>query len=211
MPLECHETAELQLLNVDPDALVAEAIETRPDLAAVNRSVEAAAVRARLARTDYLGVALISQTDNLPEGNTTRLGPLFTIPIFDQNQGNIARANAILERANRRYATLRDQIVLEVRQAHIRLSQADQDLKTWNNEILPALETTVTQGEKSFQNGDTNLLLMLEASRRLVEAQIRAAEVTADLRRARAELERSVGRRLFEEAESLPPGVERKL
>ena len=52
---------------------------------------------------------------------------------------------------------------------------------------------------------------MLEASRRLVEARLRAAEVTADLRRARAELERSVGRRLFEEAEPLPPGVERKL
>ena len=84
-------------------------------------------------------------------------------------------------------------------------------LRPEDAEILPALETAVKQAEKSFQNGDTNLLLMLEASRRLVEAQIRTAEVTADLRRARAELERSVGRRLFEEAEALPPGLERKL
>lgn len=209
--LACREPAELLSLETDPETLVAEAIQTRPDLLAVEHSVDAAATRARLARTDYLRVAAVLQADGTGPGGTTRVGPDVTIPLFDQNQGAIARAEATLERANRRYVTLRDQIALEVRQAHIRLTQADRDLATWRTEILPALDRTVNQAERSFQEGDTNLLLMLEAARRLVEAQIREAEVLADLRRARAELERSVGRRLFEEAESLPPGVERKL
>lgn len=58
--------------------------------------------------------------------------------------------------------------------------------------------------EKAYKDGGESLLLMLVNSRQLLDSQLRRAEAEADLRRALAELERSVGQPLVDRLRSAP-------
>ena len=173
------------------------ALAARPDLRAAELGIEAAGKRVGLAKAEIFalsGMLDAKRTDN----NGIELGPgaQFPIPIFNRNQGGIARAKAEMERASWNYLTVKDRILLEVRDAHTRLAQAREALGEWDQKILPPLETTTQQAQRAFELGNVSLLLVYENTRQLLTARVRHAEIEADLRRAHAELERSVGQRL---------------
>jgi len=176
--------------------LVSNALASRPDLRAAELGAEAAGARIGLARAE---VFTIAAGINVKDVGTERVsGPAleFAVPIFNQNQGGVAIARARFDKAARQYATVREQIALEVREAHLRLLQAQESLEQWDRQILPGLEENVARAERAFAAGNVSYLFVLESSRRLAEARLREAAARADCRRARAELERSVGQRL---------------
>ena len=118
------------------------------------------------------------------------------VPILNQNQGGIAQAKAKFEKAARQYYTVRDRIVLDVREAHTRLAQAQESHDQWREKILPPLEESLRQAEKAYQGGNVSYLFVLETNRRLYDARLKNTTAVAEVRRATAELERSVGGRL---------------
>jgi outer membrane protein, heavy metal efflux system len=118
------------------------------------------------------------------------------LPIFNQNQGGIAQAKARFEKAARSYTTLRDRIVLEVREAFTRLKQANTSASQWQTKILPPLNEAMKNAEKAYAHGNVSYLFVLETQRKGLDARLKAAAAEADLRRTRAELERSIGRSL---------------
>ena len=186
-----------ELAPWDIDALVDRATIDRPDALAAALAADAARQRAKLARTDYFLFSFLADANERgAKGFEAGPGLKATIPIFNQNQGAIARADAELERAVRQQATLRDRIILEVRESHAKVLQARENLQTLHSQIRPALEEAVILAERSYRAGQAPLVQVLDASRQLLDARIREAQVASDLRRARAELERSVGRRL---------------
>lgn len=177
--------------------LLEEALAARPDLRAAELRMEAAGKRAGLERWEFLALTvMLDANQDSREGTDLGPGLEFPIPLFNRNQGGIARAEAEIERAARRYAAVRERIALEVREAHTRLVQAREDLEIWRTRILPPLEEAVRQAESAYQGGDVSLLLVLETTRQLFDARRSEAEAAAGLRRALSELERSVGRRL---------------
>jgi cobalt-zinc-cadmium efflux system outer membrane protein len=197
----------------DAEDLVAEALASRPDLRAIAIAVEAACQRARLARYDYFNI-----WGNLPDINAKgakgfEAGPglQFDAPIFNQNQGARARTQAEVERLRRKYAVQRDQVALEVRQACTQLDRARSELVLWREQIVPQAEAAVASARKALEEDGVALLLVQETVRQLLQAQQREIQAAADVRRALAELERSVGRRLlpgpgpFAELEAIAP------
>ncbi|MEX2118518.1 MAG: TolC family protein [Pirellulales bacterium] len=208
---------DLPPVQIDVKQVVCEAQRTRPDMWALRLAIEAAGERARLARHDYLRVIGV-----LPDANGTGLkgfeagpGVQFTVPIFNRNQGAIARAEAEVERSRRQYRVLSQAIAVDVRQSHARLRQASEDLLAWTNQLLPASASASEQAQKAYESGGVSLLLVLETSRQVLSARSRRIELAAEVRRAAAELERAVGRRLFQspteatrQPESLPPPTE---
>src|SRR5262249_50563771 len=60
----------------------------------------------------------------------------------------------------------------------------------------PAVEDAIRAAEKSYQEGGASLVLVLETTRQLLDTRARDVLLQADARRAWAELERGVGRRL---------------
>ena len=190
----------------DVEDLLSEALAARPDVCAANLALESAARRAQLARRSVLRVAGILPDINGRGKKGFEAGPgvNFTVPLFHQNQGAIARAEAEVQRARRQYQALREATTTEVRQAHTRLVQAREKRQNWVDDILPAVEDAVDKSEKAFLGGDTSYLLVLETTRQLRTAQLQRAEAVAELHRAAAELERSVGRRLFHTPDTAP-------
>jgi len=182
------------------DGCLTNALAARPDLRAAEIGLEAAGKRIGLARAETFTLAAGINGKDVGSGASKEflVGPSFdlALPIVNQNQGGIAQAKAKFEKAARQYYTVRDRIVLEVREAHTRLTQAQESYDQWQQRILPPLEESVRQSEKAYAAGNVAYLMVLENNRKLSDARVKAVSAAADLRRARAELERSAGQRL---------------
>jgi cobalt-zinc-cadmium efflux system outer membrane protein len=188
--------------NLMIDPLVEEAIGDRPDAQAAAQATAAAAERLRLSKLIWFRLLCVLdatsgfQTDHEP-------GPLvrFTVPIFNRNQGGIARAEAELDRAERNQRTVRDQIIFDVRQAHARYVQALAEYQFVEQKVRPEVLKAIELNENAYREGETLYLNVLQATQQLLAARLREEQLRGDLRRAAADLERGVGRRL----DLLPP------
>jgi cobalt-zinc-cadmium efflux system outer membrane protein len=182
---------------LDVDALTAEAVATRPDAQAASQAAEAAAERLRLARLSWFRFFGIIDANG--QGfNGHEIGPGFrlSIPIFNWGQGGIARAEAEREQAVRQQVTVHNQIILDVRQAFAQHQQARSELDLLEHRVRPEVEANISRAEKAFKEGEAPYLLVLQSTQQLLDTHLRTAQLHANLRRAWAELERSVGRRL---------------
>ena len=183
------------------DELVDEALATRPDLRAAEIAIEVAGERAGLARQQFMNLdAIYDANGSGSKGFESGLGLRFTIPIFNRNQGGIAIAAAQWEQAVRQYVTVRDRVSLDVRTAHTQLAQANENLTALRQEILPALREAEELARRNYENGGTPYFFVLQTTGQYLDARVRESQLLADLRRAVAELDRSVGHRVCDVA-----------
>ena len=183
-------------VNADMTGLVTNALAARPDLRAAEIAIESSGKRIGLARWEAFTLAAGVNAKDVSKEFLAGPTVDFAVPVVNQNQGGIALAKANFEKSARHYYSVRDRIVLEVREAHNRAAQAQESVDNWQQHILPPFEEAVRQSQKAYEAGDVSLLLTLESSRRLEDARAKAALARADLHRATAELERSLGGRL---------------
>jgi len=178
-----------------PEALVEDAVASRPDVRAAEIAIEAAGLRAAWERSRIVNLIAILDA-NVPSDAASELGPGINldIPLLSRNQGGIARANVEIERASRAYLAVRTQVTSEVRTAAVRFAQAQQAMQIWGEEIVPSLQIEQRQAEAAYQGGEVALLTLLDSSRRLVQARIRTLAAEIDLQRAAVALDRVVGR-----------------
>lgn len=177
------------------DARVQDALASRPDVRAAEIGIEAAGARARWERSRVLAlVGVLDANGDGAEGFEIGPGLNADLPLFNRNQGAVARANVEVQRAGRRYAAARAQVVADVRSAAVRLNQAQQSLQAWRDDIVPSLETEQRQAENAYQAGEVALFAVLDVSRRLVDGRMRQLDAEADLYRSRITLERAIGR-----------------
>ena len=184
--------------TVSIDKLLQTALAARPDLRAMELAIEAAGERLGWEKSKiYNFIAIIDAKDEGEDSLTVGPGLEFEIPIFNQNQSQIARAKTELEQASRQYEALRQNIILEVKQAYTRYVSAYEQFDLWNNDIVPSLEQVLEQTSKSFEIGEVPYLTVLEAKRKLIEAKVQLAELTANVHRSAAELNYYVGKKMI--------------
>ncbi|MFO0601883.1 MAG: TolC family protein [Polyangiales bacterium] len=178
------------------DALLTAALAARPDVRAAEIAVEAAGARAGWERARVLGVVLRVDAFGGNGGDLSgRIGPQVTLPIFQQNQGGIGRAEAEADRAVWRLSLARQQVRAEVIAARAALAQSRAALTAWRADVAPAADEALRGARQSFERGDVAYLAVLDASRRALDVRLREAELVADARRAEAQLTRAVGGR----------------
>ena len=180
----------------DPDALTQEAIASRPDALAAAQAVTAAEARLRFAKLGW--VRFLGLMDATSGQGSHVLGPAvrFTVPIFNRNQGGIARAEAELERARRNQQTVANQIALDVQRAYLQYRQGVTELSVLRTKVRPEVETAIRRAEAAYREGNATIFVVLETTRQLLDSRLREAVLVGDLRRFWAELERSAGKRL---------------
>lgn len=183
--------------NASVEELVAEAVVNRPDAVAANFAAEAARERVRVSRLVWFRVLGIGDATT---GTITDhvFGPAvrFTIPIFNQGQGGIARAKAEFEQLDLRRQTIHNQIVLDVRAAHARFQQVRAEMDFLQKKTRPEMEVALRTAQTAYKEGNVTYLIVLELNQQLITTYVREALLYADLRRSWAELERSIGRHL---------------
>ena len=182
--------------DLDEQQLIETAMACRPDYHAARWSVAAASERSKLSRWLFWRADSVVDVRNGTDYAWTGTGLRFDLPIFNRNQGGILRADWELNAAMHTRDAIRDQIYQDVRVAYRQLNQAQANLKILESEVLPNLSEAVGIAEKSFADGGTDYLLVLQTTTQYLDARARILDQRAALRRAIAELERSVGRSL---------------
>jgi cobalt-zinc-cadmium efflux system outer membrane protein len=196
----------LPALPDSSESMLERALQTRPDALAVSQAVASAEEKVKLAHCDWIRFFGTYYTYSDLHVVQHRPGFRMTVPIFNWNQGKIARADADLEKARAQQRTVHDRIVLDVRQAFLQCQQAQLDLERWRTKVRPAVDDAVAKSDRAYQAGDVALTLVLETSRQILDTRVREAQLKAELRKSFAELERSVGQKI-----SPPPTLEIEL
>lgn len=168
----------------------------RPELRAAALSLEGAGARAGWERSRIIDLTGQIYLQGGRGRLGARVGGTLSLPIFNQNQGGVGRAEAEALRAAHRLRAAGQRIGLEVLEARTRLAQGVDSLARFTEQVLPPLEGGFDAARLAFQLGDASYLVVLDAARRLGTARLRITELEADVRRAHAELERATGARL---------------
>lgn len=123
------------------------------------------------------------------------LGPglSVTLPLFDQNQAQIAKAKLAMQEADALLEFLQRAVAQETREAVDRAMTAWGIARTYESEVLPQAQTTLELSQSSYQAGQTAILNVIDAQRSLLEtrqayiaALQSAATALVDLERATA-------------------------
>ncbi|OHB62571.1 MAG: hypothetical protein A2168_01625, partial [Planctomycetes bacterium RBG_13_50_24] len=183
---------------ISVDELLEMAFAARPDLRAAELDIEAAGERIGWEKSKiYNFIAIIDAKDEGEDSLTIGPGFAIEIPILSQNNGQIARSEAELEQAARQYEVVRQNIILQVRQAHTKYISAREEYELWNSDIIPSLETTLERTRKSFEAGELPYISVLQARQILIEAQMHETELAAHLHSIAAQLNYSIGKKMI--------------
>lgn len=158
--------------------------------------MEAAGARLGWQRSRILALTAVLDanargTDGFEAGPGVDIG----LPLFNRNQGGVARAQADLQRASGLYLAARQRVATEVRLAATQYERATVAAAAWRSTVLSPLEEQVQVADRAFNEGEVAYLFVIEMNRRLTDARLRTREADADIARALARLERAVGRR----------------
>jgi len=195
-PLEPTSLETISVPELDEQQLIETALACRPDYHAARWAVAAASERSHLARWIFWRADSVLDVRHGPDNTRAGTGLRFDLPIFNRNQGGVLRADWELNGAIHSRDAIRDQIYQDVRVACRQLYQAQANLTLLEMEVLPNLSDAVSIAGKGFADGGTDYLLVLQTTTLYLDARGRILDQRAMLRRAIAELERSVGRSL---------------
>ena len=181
-------------LTLHANHLVAVAAENRLDLKSAARSLQAAESRVPLERR-RAWPSLAAGVGYETEGGELTLGPAvrLTLPIFDQNQAQVAKAEMLYEQALHRLEGLAMQVDREVRAALAQYSLAQDTTYLYERELLPLREQSLELARESFAAGKTGFLYVLEAQNALLTARSEYVEQLGRLARTTPSLEAACG------------------
>jgi len=203
-PIELTDTLSMELgtaaVPSDRDAAVAQAIETRPDLAAEvarGSAARTAASAISAERLPRIGLAADYgwSGNQFPEAVATRaVAVQVTLPVLDgwRREGRLAEQQAVARQSDVRARDLRQQVAADVDGALIDLRSAAAQ-QTISRERLRLATDEVSQARQRFQAGVAGNIEVINAQ----ESLVRAREADVDARfagvTARIALARSVG------------------
>jgi cobalt-zinc-cadmium efflux system outer membrane protein len=185
---------------VDPAQLARRARDLRPDLRAARRQAEAARLAGAVAEAaavpdltvalGYLHSRAVLAGDN---PDTLALTVSVPLPLFHRNQGEIAKAQAGADRAERTAAALEARVAREVEAAAARYRAAAEKVARYDGGALARADHLLAVAEKTWRAGDRSLLELLEAERTWTALRSDYLDTLFELREARLDLERAVG------------------
>ncbi len=132
------------------------------------------------------------------QGEMTVLGPTLSleVPLFDQNQAQIAKAYYAWRAATGQREAMRRQAVQEVRGVHERARVALTNARFYHDQLLPLREQNLELSRDGYRAGKTPFFDVLDAQRNLLKARGEAVEAQRDAAQELTELERAAGRPL---------------
>ncbi|MGE0480936.1 MAG: TolC family protein [Phycisphaerae bacterium] len=126
------------------------------------------------------------------------VGPTLSaeLPVFDQNQAQIAKAGYALEAARRDHEAVRRGAIQDVRLAARRAQAAIERVRFHRDEALPLSESSLLLARDAYRAGRAPFAAVLESQRQLLAARAREADARRDAAVVQAALEAALGRPL---------------
>lgn len=180
------------------DEVRRKALERRPDLLALRLAARRAAAELKLelarARPDLtVGTEYRRQQGLAGTGNMLGFFMEVPLPVFDRNQGEIARARHELRQAELRVRALEAAIVAEVENAHQHCQASRRLLEEIETGMLAQAREVRDITEYSYTRGQASLLELLDAQRTFNDAYAAWTEARAEYARCLDRLEALTG------------------
>ena len=121
------------------------------------------------------------------------LGISFPIPVFNRNQGEIARSRAEETRATLLGRAARNQVLREVETAYAALESSRERVRMYEDTYLARSRESREIAEYAFERGATSILELLDAERTDRATQLAYRHELAAYQTNLAELEAAVG------------------
>jgi cobalt-zinc-cadmium efflux system outer membrane protein len=174
----------------------AKALQSRPDLRAAQQGVTAAdsqrALQQAIGKRDV--TAQISYT-HIGYLNDVSLFGQMQMPIFDRNQGEIARAGFAITQAQEQERFANGQVLTDVRDAFENLRTNDQVVGLYRSGYLDQAQQSRDISEYAYRHGAASLLDFLDAERSYRSIQLAYRQALASYLLALEQLRQAVGTR----------------
>lgn len=187
------------------------ALASRPDLQSAETAVAKAASDFRLARANgypdpTIGASLLHTGNEIggpswfepfyPKGATSNamgVGVSFPIPLFNRNQGEIARARSEERRARWLAQAARNQVVQDVETAYVSFQSSRERVRLYEETYLLQAKQARDSAEFAYQKGATSILDFLDAERTYRATELAYRKELAGYLTSLAQLESAVG------------------
>ena len=187
---------DYQPVKGNVDDFQAKALQSRPDLRAAQQGVTAADSQRALQQA-------IGKRDVTAEINYTHIGYLndvslfgqMQMPIFDRNQGEIARAGFAITQAQEQERFANGQVLTDVRDAFENLRTNDQVVGLYRAGYLDEAQQSRDISEYAYRHGAASLLDFLDAERSYRSIQLAYRQSLASYLLALEQLRQAVGTR----------------
>jgi len=153
-------------VKVQLEDLQAKALQNRPDFRAALQGVTEAKSQYELARANgKRDITGFFNYTHVGAVNTADMGLSFELPIFDRNQGEIARTNYSINQAQELELAANDQALSDVLTAYEAMRDNDQVVSLYRAGYLDAAKQSRDITEYSYKRGAASLLDFLDAER----------------------------------------------
>ena len=136
------------------------------------------------------------------------LGPMIDleIPLFDQNQAQVAKAMHEYNQKLAEYEGRVQDATRDIRAAQVRQQQAVEQVRFYRTEIMPEVQRNLELAQQAFITGQEGLTVYLQAQDDLIMTRRTILEFLRDYYLSGVELERAVGGRIGTDPAALSPG-----
>jgi outer membrane protein, heavy metal efflux system len=193
---DVHGTLDYQPVHADLNGLKNVAALNRPDLRAAQQSVTAAesqyALQKANGKMDITGTFSYSHTAGASSGSFFYNMPL---PIFNRNQGEIARAQYAITQAQQQASETTQQVSTDVVTAFANLQTNDQIIQLYQGGYVEEAKQSRDISEYAYRKGAASLLDYLDAERTYRANQLAYRQALANYMLALEQMRQAVGTR----------------
>jgi len=162
-------------LPTNVEELWTTASERRPSLIALRRQQVAARGGVFLAQRDRLPVPAISggiQTTRDVTGTSALFGVSVPMPLFDRNQGAIAKATAQVTAADLELQAAQAEVRAQIENSALVLAKRKEALHTFEGAVTDRVPVLRRMAEDAYREGSADILELLDAHRSLRDLQV---------------------------------------
>jgi len=181
-----------------PDVQLGLSFERSERRASPGRKILADTARSSIAAGRLAAPSIQSRGERALEKSQiidAKLGPTLalTLPVFDQNQAQIAKARVRVLQARKEYEARAETVAADVQRAAAGARAAAEMLSFQQSQGLSQAQETAALAERRYQAGEENVLVLIEAQDAFVKRRRAYVAALRDYAVALAQLEGAVG------------------
>jgi outer membrane protein, heavy metal efflux system len=189
-------TLAYEPMTLRVEDLEARALSTRPDLQAAQRGVTAANSQIGLAKAN--SKQDLNATFDYTHVSAANLGAFFftiPLPIFNRNQGEVARTYYALTQSQFQEKAAKQQVLTDVKNAYEMLLNNQEIVQLYDNGYLQQAQQSRDITQFSYQHGAASLLDFLDAERSYRATELSYRQALAQYMSSLEQLRAAVGTR----------------
>ncbi len=183
-------------VNLSLDDLREHALRSRPDLQAAERAITAAQSQIGLAKAN--AKQDITGTFDYGHVNAANVGAFYfsmPLPIFNRNQGEVARTYYALTQSQFQEKAAQQQVMTDVKNAYETLLNNRDIVQLYDHDYLQQAKQSLEIAQFAYQHGAASLLDFLDAERTYRSTELSYRQALASYMTALEQLRQAVGTR----------------